>query len=451
MNSVKQAEKYLESLIPKDLKTPKRIMRLERIRALLDLLESPQDKFFPIHIGGTSGKGSTAVFLSFILQGTGFRVGLTLSPHVETIRERIQINNMNIPEKDFVKLINKIRPNVEEVKKQTDFGRPTYFEVLIAGAFEYFAQKGVDFGVVEVGLGGKLDATNVLASKIQVLTSVELDHTEILGDSIEKIAKDKIEIIKPQGFVVSGIKQSKAKKILKTKCKRLKAKLYLLREDFGFRIRRMDLTGSVFDFWFGKEKLKGLSTSLLGGHQVENASLALGVVFLLRGLGYKVTDRAIKCGFKKAFIPGRFEIIEQKPLVVLDGAHNASKIKVFLKALKAFNPKKRKLCILAIKETKNIEEMVRQLAKQIDVFICAAFKSGQEGRGSFDPKELARVVKKFSSRDEVFVEKDSRRAFEQAKKMAKKKDVICVTGSLYLVGEVRKLIEIKNRGSQALI
>ena len=440
MNSLKQAEKYLESLIPKDLRTPKKIMRLERIRALLSFLGNPQDRFFSIHIGGTSGKGSTACFLSYILAKAGFKVGLTLSPHVEGIRERIQINNKKIPEKNFVKLVDMIKQYVEQVDKELDFGRPTYFETLVAVAFWYFSQKKVQIGVVEVGLGGKLDATNVLSSKIQVITSVDLDHTEILGGTVEKIAKDKVEIVKPQSLVVSAVEQASVKRIIKAKSEAKKAKLFLLGEDFGFKIKRTDLKGSVFDFWFGRKQLKSLKILSLGEHQVRNASLALAAICLLERINFKISQKAIYVGLKKAFLPGRFEIIEQKPYVVLDGAHNVSKIKAFLKTLRAFFPKRRVICVLAIKEKKDIEGMVKQLVKEVSVFFCTSFARGQEGSISLRAMCLAEIVRKFAGGTKIFVEEDSKRAFKRALKIAEREDLICVTGSLYLVGEIRGII-----------
>ena len=412
-------------------------MRLERIKALLSLLGNPQDRFVSIHVGGTSGKGSTATFLSYILKEAGFKVGLTLSPHVEGIRERIQINNKNISEKDFVRLMEKIKPYIEKVAKETDFGRPTYFETLVALAFWYFGQKKVQIGVVEVGLGGRLDATNVLSSKIQVITSVDLDHTEILGRTIEKIAKDKVEIIKLGSLVVSAADQASVKKIIETKSKAEKAKLHLLGEDFGYKIKKTDLTGSVFDFWFGKRKIKKLKISPLGDHQVENASLALAVIFGLGGRGYKISEKAIRYGLRRTFIPGRFEVIEQKSVVILDGAHNVAKIKAFLKTLKKLFPKRRKICVLAIKETKDYQGMAKELVKVMDVFILTSFKSGQEGPGSLLPHKLAGAIKQLVRGKKVLVENESSQAIKKAIRLAGPEDLICVTGSLYLVGETR--------------
>ena len=188
--SFQQANKYLEALIPKEFKS-KEALKLERISLLLKLLGDPQNKFKSIHVGGTSGKGSTAYFLSQILVGQGYKTGLHVSPHLQTIRERMQIDGKLISEEEFVKLVNEIKPLVDKVEKDLDLGKPTYFETTVALTFDYFAKHSIDIAVIEVGLGGKLDATNVIYPLISIITNVDLDHVEFLGNTVEKIAKDK--------------------------------------------------------------------------------------------------------------------------------------------------------------------------------------------------------------------------------------------------------------------
>ena len=246
-STFKEANEYLETLIPKTYVTT-HALKLERVIYLLKLLNNPHRKFKSIHIGGTSGKGSTAYFLSQLLTGQGYKVGLTISPHLQSVRERFQINGKLISEEKLIFYVNKIRPLVEKTEKDLRLGRPTYFESLVALAFDYFAREKVDIAVVEVGLGGKLDATNVIQPLISIITNVDLDHTDILGDTVEKIARDKSGIIKEGSPVVSGARQLAVKNIIAKKCAENKSRLFLINKEFNYKIKKTNFSGVSFDF-----------------------------------------------------------------------------------------------------------------------------------------------------------------------------------------------------------
>ena len=231
----KEANEYLETLIPKEFKSTESL-KLERINYLLKLLGNPHQKIKTIHIGGTSGKGSTAYFLSQILTRQRYKTGLHVSPHLQTIRERMQINDELISEGEFVKEMTRIKPLVEKTGSDLGLGKPTYFETTVAIAFDYFAQEKVDIAVIEVGLGGRLDATNVTHPLISIITNVDLDHTEILGNTVEKIAKDKSGIIKKDVPIISATRKLAVKTIIAKKAAENKSPIYLISDKFNFKI-----------------------------------------------------------------------------------------------------------------------------------------------------------------------------------------------------------------------
>ena len=236
-STFRQTNMYLETLIPKEYK-PTEALKLERITYLLKLLGDPHEKFRSIHIGGTSGKGSVSYILSQLLIGQGLKIGLHVSPHLQTIRERMQINGNFISKKDFVTLVNEIKPLVEKTEKSLGLKKPSFFETTVALAFKHFANNKIDIGVVEVGLGGRLDATNVLKPILSVITNVDLDHTDILGNTLEQIAKEKSGIIKKGVPVISGAHQLAVKNIIAKKAEINTSPLYFINDKFRYKVIR---------------------------------------------------------------------------------------------------------------------------------------------------------------------------------------------------------------------
>ncbi|MBI5452471.1 bifunctional folylpolyglutamate synthase/dihydrofolate synthase [Candidatus Gottesmanbacteria bacterium] len=500
-----QAVKFLERYIPTPEKKHPGELGLRRMEYLMNLLGNPQLKYPTIHVGGTSGKGSTATIIASIL-ATKYKVGLHTSPHLVKITERIKIFGQDDPgsflrefdpgsdisEDEFIGLVNYIKPFVDKVEK-SNLGLPSYFEIVTAMAFLYFYQQKVDIAVIEVGMGGRFDATNVIRPEVAVLTNVGLDHTEILGDTIEKIAEDKAGIIKPGILVVSGVKQTSVIQIIREKCKEESAKLSLLIPSpsgsarqflhhprspsatsevfpwlaFSYRIKQIDSNGSVFDYK-GIKSLKNLKLKLLGEHQVENAALAIRAVELLssrpseaRGgisrkcelkqverffTAFRMTASDIRRGLNSAYIPGRLEIIGRNPLVILDGAHNPDKVKALADSVKKIFPKKRITTIIAIKNDKDAKEMLTQLLEVSYKVIFTKFELTADIGiiTSYDPNKLLGIGRTIAKDKSMSVTADAKKAVDQAIKSAKSSDLILVTGSLYLVGEIKKNFKFQN-------
>lgn len=500
IKNYKEAIRYLESFIGKirfEI-TPEFLRRqdpLERMRTLLDLLGNPQNKFPSVLVGGTSGKGSTAYLISHILTTAGCKTGLTISPHLEKVNERLQINGGQINDEKFTDLLTSILDSIDGMKKM-EVGVPSYFEILIAMAFKYFADKHVDIAVVEVGMGGEFDATNTLYPLIAVLTNVSLDHTNVLGGTVQKIAKTKGGIIKkgkaergkrkgennlhPSLFtlhpiVVTGVRQPSVIKIVEDRCKEVRAEVFRLHKDFKFKIKEESLEGTIFDliiFSDRRKELNNILLSLLGKHQVENASLAIETVLQLKRFGFKVSEEHIHQALKTAFFPGRFEVFRCHPefssgsparrqvflhpnempkrvqhdkekTLILDGAHNPTKMKAFLTTLKKLYPKNQKIFVIAFKNDKNIKGMLRQILQVADAILVTEFsaKTDMSNNASLEALNIKYQISniRYNRETKVLVAKNSKTAIEKAFQIAKtqKDSLIIVTGSLYLVGEVR--------------
>ncbi len=466
--SYSKAIAYLEGFIGKivfnvDNKSVKQHDPLDRMRIFLSLLGNPQNKFKSVLVGGTSGKGSTAYLLSRILTKAGCKTGFTLSPHLQKANERLQINEKEIPDKQFIKLVNLVKPVVEGMKN-AKIGAPSYFEILIAMAFLYFAEKRVDIAVAEVGMGGEFDATNTLNPLIAVLTNVGLDHMNILGNTVEKIAETKAGIIKrinDKGLinnssliinhltVISGVRQPSVIKIIEDRSKDVGAELRLLWRDFGYKVKKENISGIEFDFISQEEILDDIKLSLLGQYQAENASLAIKTVLELRKLGFKIADEVIRRALKSAFFPGRFEIIKvargpvkNKLKIILDGAHNPIKMKEFLKTLKKIFPTQKKTFIIGFKFDKDIPKMLKQIVKVADEIIVTEFNRATDMNMNASARALMIKDKllRMKYREKIIVKKDSKKALKMGIKTIQQFNdsaILVVTGSLYLVGEIR--------------
>ncbi len=442
-SNFRKANEYLESFLPENLNySPQEVMKLDRINYLLKLLGDPHKKFKSIHVGGTSGKGSVSYFLSALLAGQGYKTGLTISPHLETVAERFQINGSEIAEKEFVNLTNKVKPLIEKTETDLHLGKPTYFEVLVAMAFDYFAKQSVGIAVVEVGLGGTLDATNVIKPTVSIITNVSLDHTDILGDTVEKIARDKSGIIKNGSPVISGARQSTVKKIIAKKSAKNNSKILFIGEKFNYKLKKVSLSGTNFDFyWLGKY-LNNLKLSTPAAYQVENASLALAAINLLKdSFGFDINEEKLSKSLEKIKIPGRFEIVKKSPLIILDGAHNPAKIKTFLSSLTLLIPNRRFIFILAFKKGKDIENMLRRISPHAETIVLTQFSKVTDMGSHFATPtvELENILKKLKFPRKILIEKNSAKALTKAKKLYNKNTPTVVTGSLYLVGEIRDL------------
>ncbi len=406
-----EAVKYVESLFNIPLEDKHSTddggkICLDRFNYLLKLLGNPHKNLNYIHVGGTSGKGSVATMIHNILNTAGYKPGLYLSPHPTTSIERIQVGNLLISPSEFAQIVQSLKPILDRYYQKSPYGRPSYFEIMTAIAFIYFKQKKCDYVILEVGLGGRYDATNVIARpKITVINLIDYDHTEILGKNLPDIAKEKAGIIKNKtNFFTTAKNKSLVLKIFEKACKRNNAEF------------------NVIDF-----KKSDFRLNLLGKHQQQNAALAAAV-----GEKLGVTQRIIRRALRQTKMSCRFEIIQKKPLVVLDGAHNRSKMKTVVENLKNLTYKKLYLIIglTSERDPNDIFKDITPLAHRVFITRYQATK-----RRCYPPKKLAEKIKT-GKPAEIFL--DSTMALNRALKLAGKNDLILVTGSFYLAGEVRR-------------
>lgn len=445
LRTYKEAIKYLNGLIPlyEEYKFPAEL-GLRRMKCFMSLLGNPQDKYTSIHIAGTSGKGSTSYLISKILQEAGYKTGLHLSPHLISERERMQVNGKMISEGDFMSLVNKaIR--VSAIVAKSEFGKITYYEFLLALTFLYFAKEKVNIAVVETGLGGTYDGTNVLKSKIAVVTSIGFDHIHILGKTLAKIAGNKAGIIKNgQRAVISALQKKEAEKVLIEKATKEKVPFFEEGKDFFVKIKEINDKGVTFNYESKHNMFDNIYCSLLGIHQAYNTSVAIRAVEELENAGFDVSKIAIRKALDNAFFSGRLEVRRIKgKTVILDGAHNEDKMKALIKSLKIIWPNKRIIGIVAFKQTKDIASMSKILVESIDEFIITRFSSSTDtGKdSSMDQEKIAREIRKSGFNKPVYLTQAVEEAINKALKESKRDELILITGSLYLVGEALKVLK----------
>jgi dihydrofolate synthase / folylpolyglutamate synthase len=406
---------------------------LDPIKALMDQLDHPERKFRSIHVGGTSGKGSTSTFLANILSDAGYKVGLFTKPHLESVCERMMINGIPIRADEIMALLERIGNAMAE--------KPTWFELTTAVAFQYFADQQVDFGVVEVGLGGRFDATNIIQPELSILTNVGLDHTDILGSTIEKIAMDKVGIFKPGRPVISGVVQPTIIKIVEDQCLQVQAGLKLMGLDFRCTNIVLDDRGSSFDFEMMGQSPIGLAVSMIGNHQVLNASVAAAAALELGKDGAVISIAAIQSGLKRTQVPGRMEILRSSPTVLLDGAHSPPKMEALAEGLHTLFAKKKDIIgVLSFSKGHDARETLMPLLPFLGTAILTEFNVETDyGNKRAQPaEEVAALVRELNADIRLFLEPNPALAIEMALGLAAATDLVCVTGSIYLVGQVRK-------------
>ena len=422
-----EARNYLESFIP--LVWGKEELGLRRIENLLEKLGNPEKKFKSIHVAGTSGKGSTAFYISRLLLKNGLKVGLHVSPHLVNIGERMQINGMPIKVERLVGLVNEIKPVVDDIKGKQPELTPSYFEILVAISFLYFAKEKVDWAVVEVGLGGRLDATNVLLPEVSVITNIGLDHTEILGKTLEKIAWEKAGIIKENIPILTGA-TGKALKVIEKVARNKNAPLINFNTPFIENKGKIDIERYINKYYYSFRSQDNSFAS-------QNKNLALITVLSLE---IKPDADSVKKAFSVSF-SGRFEQIDNG--VIVDGAHNEDKIKALISFLESDFPNKKISLVIAFKTGKNWKKIVDLLFKNLPVKKVRATEYmavADTGKGSaVAAEEIAGYVDNRYKMIDVSMVENSQEAVFEAVSNKKTNEMVLVTGSLYLVGEVRTL------------
>jgi len=394
---------------------------LDAMIGLLEKFGNPQDDYTTILVGGTNGKGSTAAMVASIMKQSGRRVGLYTSPHLVDVRERIVVNGAKIPVRALDSIVLEIKNRVA--------GHITYFEVLTAAAFIYFQRAHVDVAVMEVGLGGRLDATNVCRPLVSVITNIGLEHTAYLGRTLTAIAGEKAGIIKPAGICITGAAQQKVLRTLTSVCRQNKAVLYRLGTDFKM-VRRKD---GLADYDGMKKRLNGLTIPLRGEHQLSNAALALAVIEIIEENGFVVDSEAIYAGLKKTHWEARMEILCDRPLFLLDGAHNPSGVSALRNGLKRDFSWRRLILIFAALADKDCCAMLKKIAPMADLTILPPLQTGR----AVPAREMGRVMKGLGYR--AVVSGSVNQAILKAMKMAGDGDIICALGSFYLAGEVKQV------------
>jgi dihydrofolate synthase / folylpolyglutamate synthase len=428
---------------------PARVFRLDRMRCLLSKLGNPQDALPIIHIAGTKGKGSTSAMIATILTEAGYRTGLFTSPHLERVEERIVMNGRQCTEEEFVALIEMVRPAVEELDRSSAGGNfeeigPTYFEILTAMALLHFQQKKATAAVLEVGLGGRLDSTNVCRPKVSVITSISFDHTAQLGKTLQAIAGEKGGIIKSGVPVVSGVVEEEPRREIRRIAKEANARILEMGTDFSFDYsppRHLERGPQCGILHFsstntGNNEAKNYELSLLGRHQAANAAVALATIFELRRQGWEISEDAIFRGLREAVVPARVEIIARRPIVILDSAHNTASIAALIAVLQeSFSVRKRHLIFAATKEKDN-RGMLRLLLDAFDEVYLTRYTSNPR---FVPPEELASIASELSGKTcPVFATPTE--AWQYARKNAAAEDLIGMTGSFFLAGEMRRIV-----------
>jgi dihydrofolate synthase/folylpolyglutamate synthase len=415
---------------------------LTRIERLLAALDNPHRKFQSFHVAGTKGKGSTAAMIESILRSAHHRTGLYTSPHLHTFRERIRVDGEMISEVEVAAGIERIRPVADSLPQVTTF------EIMTALAFDYFAVRGVEFAVLEVGLGGRLDATNVVLPRVSVITSISYDHTAILGKTLTEIGREKAGIIKPGVPTVTSPQDPEALAVIRESARERNAPLVEVDPHLRFAIGDIQyhivpVSESIDGHTFKLERTpihqspitnhQSLKLPLAGRHQLANAATALAAIALLKQQGTAIPDDALRQGLAKVQWPGRFEILQRAPLLIVDGAHNADSARQLIQTLHDFRADAALHLIFGASNDKDIAGMFDQLLPHAGSLILTR---SHNPRAS-DPVKLAALAEKYNV--ETSIAPDLAAALEEAWRRARPGDIICVTGSLFVVAEARQV------------
>lgn len=403
---------------------------LERITMLLELLDNPQLKYKTVHITGTNGKGSVTSMIAMGLECSGIKTGKFTSPHLVKYNERIAINGVDISDEDFAKTVQSVATANEKIQDKL-----TQFEFLTAMAFLYFAEQKVDYAVIEVGLGGRFDSTNVLDPVLTIITNVALDHTERLGNSLVEIAHDKAGIFKKNIPIITGATQE-ALLVIKEHAKKLEAPILVLDEDFSAESCTLDKIKftQTFTFIYGNERKK-YSIKLIGKHQIKNAAIATMALNILAKNLAQINEKTIGRALSKTKWAGRIEIVAQNPMIILDGAHNAHGAKALRAAIDE-NFSEKKLCLVfGMMKDKNIEEVLSILKRSED--FCIATIADATMARSASTMDIAK-----QDPANILQEADLLQAIAKAKELVGNSGIICVCGSLYLVGKTKKDLKV---------
>jgi len=426
-----------------------RDFKLDRMQRLLARLGTPYENLPAVHVAGTKGKGSTAVMVGAILSRAGYRTGVFSSPHLDRVEERIAVDGQPCTPEELLGLVERVRPVVAAMDRESSpLGGPTYFEVITALAFEHFVRPTdsrsppVVAAVLEVGLGGRLDSTNVCRPRVAVITSISLDHTRQLGSTLESIAAEKAGIIKPGVPVVSGATAPEARAVIRRVCRERGCRLIELGVDFDFHYRpprRLEAADqpATLDVWNLVPEpscgYKDLSLRLAGRHQAANAAVAVAAVAELRRQGWEIPESAVRGGLAEAACPVRIELLARRPAVVVDAAHNVASVEALLEVLGESFSAHRRLLIFATTREKDVPGMLSRLGRHFDEILFTRYLSNPR---AVPPEELEAVAAELRL-DRVRVCGDPATAWSTVLSTAGPDDLVCATGSFFLAAEIR--------------
>jgi len=406
---------------------------LRRVDELLSLLDNPHRKAGSIHITGTNGKGSVAVMIASVLTAAGYRTGLYTSPHFHTWRERIQVDGELISEDELAQMVTELKPQLEAVNQRAAYGKLTTFEFLTALAFAYFGRRGVTFQVLEVGLGGKFDATSVITPLVSVITPVDFDHMDVLGSTLEEITAEKCGIIKPGGIVVTAPQPPEAAGVIKEVCRQRQAKLVTVGKDVTWQGLSFALDGQ-------RLRVQGrisydLFLPLLGDHQLVNAATAVAALEVLVDKAFDIPKESVAKGFEQVSWPGRFQILRRRPLLVVDGGHNVGAARQLTQSIKQYLDFKRAILVMGTSQDKDVAGLVAEVAPLFDEVIVTRSRHPRA-------LPLAPLAAAFARHGiKARLADDVTSALSQALVLAGERDLVCVAGSLFVVAEAMEAAE----------
>lgn len=446
MRPIMNPHAYLNSFInfePRLHQTSAREFNLKRVSRLLKALGDPQTQLKIIHVAGTKGKGSVCSYISYILRAGGSRVGLYTSPHLHTLNERIRVLSPSktkdsgdltgtITDRDLAKVLTEVKPKIERFRNDKTLGELTFFEVLTATAIYYFAQSKVAVAVLETGLGGRLDATNAVDSIVDVITPISLDHTHLLGNTLAKIAGEKAAIIKSrETSVVIAPQPSQALRVIQSRCKKFKIAPVSVAKDLKCRPTVQTIAGQTFDITTPHHDYLRLRTVLSGAHQMFNAATAIAAVEALNDFGIKVSASAVKSGIAQTRWPGRFEVINQKPLTIIDGAHNMDSAQALVRTFKQLFPRKKAVVILGLSQDKDIKGFCGVIEAIADKIILTQAKHPRAL--DFSTMDIQSLFKKVTTAHCP----DLSKAMMLAMIGCSEESVILITGSVFVAAQAR--------------
>jgi len=418
---------FVDYSLTRNLRYSPEKFNLERMRSFMHLLGNPHLDYPIVHVAGTKGKGSICALITNVLKIAKYKVGLYTSPHLHEFNERIKVDNNNIEKEMLIKLVEEIKPIIKSCQGLTTF------EITTALAFLYFSRIKVDIAVIEVGLGGRLDATNVVQPMVSVISTISKDHVKILGNTLIRIAKEKAGIIKNKVPVIISFQKPRILQLFKTIAQENNSPVLDVQQEYCYKLMAYDLKGQDFSLVGDDGKTKIFHLPLLGVHQIQNAMAAYAAIQIIKNNGFKINDQDIYNGFASVNWPGRFEILSEEPFLIIDSAHNTDSIRKLINTIKLMIPDKKIILIFGASEDKDIDGMLHILIPNIHTLITTQSSHPR----AIEAKKLQMIAHKLGKNG--FSASSVEDAFKQALENWNEKSVIIATGSIFVAAAIREL------------